>query len=276
MYCEHIDLYEHFGIERSGAGGLLTAYRHAQSNEYGADYLRPAMLVLPGGAYLIVSDREGEPVAFEYLVRGFEVFVLKYSVAPESVYPVQLREAAMAMAFIREKADEYRIDPSSVAAVGFSAGGHLCGCLGTMFASDVLADIAKPSIIRPDAVILSYPVSIYDPDRRRSHTDSFINVAGNDEKIMNALSLERCVTSDSSPAFLWHTMDDGCVPVYGSLVLAQKYNEEKVLFEGHFFGSGCHGLSVCTQEVNTPNAEARHWIELSVAWLKTRGFKIYS
>lgn len=277
MYCEQIDLYDYFGKARNGAaGGYLKAYRHDYSEEYCIGRLRSAILVIPGGGYVSVSDREGESVALEYLVRGFDAFVLKYSVAPGSAYPTQLREAAMAMAYIRSNADKFKIDGASVAAIGFSAGGHLCGCLGTMFGSDVLNDVAEPSVIRPDAVILSYPVAVYSPDSKKCHVGSFEAVSAKDESLMEQLSLDRAVKSDSSPAFIWHTMDDACVPVHGSLVMAQKYYENNVPFEGHFFRSGVHGLSVCTDEVNSPNDNARPWVELSVAWLKSLGFRFYS
>lgn len=277
MHCERIDLYDYFGKARNGAvGGYLKTYRHVYSKEYSVGRLRSAILVIPGGGYTLVSDREGEPVALEYLVRGLDAFVLDYSVAPGSAYPVQLREAAMAMAYIRENSTEFNVDDTSIAAVGFSAGGHLCGCLGTAFSSDVLDDIAEPSVIRPDAVILSYPVAVYSSDPKKCHLGSFEAVAAKDESLMEALSLDRLVKEDSSPAFIWHTTDDSCVPVCGSLVMAQKYYENNVPFEGHFFRTGVHGLSVCTDEVNTPNDSARPWIDLSVTWLKSLGFKFYS
>lgn len=276
MYCEHIDLYEYFGIKRNVSGGFLKVYRHERSIEYGIGRQRSAILIIPGGGYTSVSDREGDPVALEYMLRGLEVFILNYSVAPEAAYPTQLREAAMAMAYIRGKAAEFSIDRGTVAAIGFSAGGHLCGCLGTMFGSDVLNDIAPPSVIRPDAVILSYPVSVYDSDPKKCHVYSFEAVAANDEALMEKLSLDRLVKADSSPTFIWHTMDDTCVPVVGSFALAQKYYENNVPFEGHFFRSGVHGSSVCTSESDSLNTAARAWVELSVTWLKSLGFRFYS
>ena len=40
---------------------------------------RPAMLVLPGGAYAFLSEREGEPVALKYSAQGYQAFVLRYT-----------------------------------------------------------------------------------------------------------------------------------------------------------------------------------------------------
>ena len=40
------------------------------------------MLVIPGGGYGMVSAREGEPIALSFLNKGYNSFVLTYSVAP--------------------------------------------------------------------------------------------------------------------------------------------------------------------------------------------------
>ena len=106
---------------------------------------------------------------------------------------------------------------------------------------------------------------------------TFKNVTNNNS-VINAdyLSLEKRVTKFSSPAFIWHTVNDDVVPVIGSITMAQKYNEYKIPFELHLFEKGQHGLSVATKEVNSVNENVAEWLRLSVNWLKTRGFIIYS
>ncbi|MBQ7407832.1 MAG: alpha/beta hydrolase [Clostridia bacterium] len=276
MRTEVIDLYSYFGLERKkNARGYLTVYCRTVSNEVDSKRVRPAMLIIPGGGYEFVSEREGEPIAMGYLQHGFNCFLLEYSIAPDFCYPTQIREAAMAMIFIRENAKKYQVDPDQVAAVGFSAGGHLCGCLGVMFNCDEVQDLRNYDFVRPTAVILSYPVTIC-AEESKTHGGSFKNVSGGNDELAAKLSLEKWVNYLSSPAFLWHTYEDDCVPLYGTLVLANAYNENKVPFELHVFEKGHHGLSVCSEEVNTPNARVGAWLGLSVSWLKERGFKIYS
>ena len=41
--------------------------------------VKPGILVLPGGGYSFCSDREAEPVAFEFMAKGYNVFILRYS-----------------------------------------------------------------------------------------------------------------------------------------------------------------------------------------------------
>ena len=121
-----IDLYAYFGLDKPEAGrGLLTCYELAVTPEISLERKSPAILIMPGGGYQGVSDREAEPVALTYTAAGYHAFVLRYSTAPAG-FPTQLREAAMAMIYIRENADALHVRSDRVAALGFSAGGHLC------------------------------------------------------------------------------------------------------------------------------------------------------
>ena len=273
MICERIDLYNYFGLERpQGAKGYLDTYIRKESAEFSADRLRPAMLVIPGGGYAMVSGREGCPIALAYMTSGFHTFVLDYSVAP-LFYPTQLIEAGMAMAWIRENAQKYLIDNDHVAAVGFSAGGHLCGMLATMFEEKELVGALgeKAKLCRPDGVILSYPV-ISAGDY--AHRGSFINLSGNNPDLYDKLSLEKRVTEKSTPAFIWSTSEDVTVPCENSLFMALAYRKVGVPIELHIFEPGRHGLSTCDEDVNSPEETVKKWLDLSKTWLANRGFKI--
>ena len=73
MQTKKIDLYEYFGVKRPENGtGYLTTYIHDVSREVNIDRKSPAMLVIPGGGYGMVSFREDEPVALKYLSRSEE------------------------------------------------------------------------------------------------------------------------------------------------------------------------------------------------------------
>ena len=66
---------------RENKGVTLTAYIHDQSKQ-GKFQIekRPAIIIMPGGAYSFLSDTEGEPVALIFLKEGYNTFVLRYSV----------------------------------------------------------------------------------------------------------------------------------------------------------------------------------------------------
>ena len=160
MIVKTIDLYEYFGIKRKGnEAGFLTTYLPYQAEDHYPNRLRPAMLVIGGGGYAYVSGREKECEAVAFLANGFAAFTLDYSCAPTR-FPAQLLEGAMAMAYIRENADNLHVLKDKIAAIGFSAGGHLTGMLATLFNAEEVVSVLKDKadLVRPDAVILSYPV----------------------------------------------------------------------------------------------------------------------
>ena len=271
MLCEKIDLYDYFKIKRTGnEEGFLNVYI-PEAPDY-PTRVRPAMLVIAGGGYAYVSGREKECVALSYIAKGFAAFTLEYSCAPTR-FPAQLLEGAMAMAYVRENAERLHILKDKVAAVGFSAGGHLAGMLATIYDAEEVVSVLKERAIncRPDAVILSYPVIT---SGEKTHVGSFDCLCGDDLALRKRLSLENCVTENSSPAFIWATATDAGVHAENSFLMATAYKEKGVPFELHIFESGIHGLSIATEETGHVNVPVQSWLNLSVTWLNERGFKI--
>lgn len=243
---------------------------------------RPAMLVIPGGGYGgVCSDREGEPIALLYLAQGFNCFVLHYPCAPNCVSEggesLPLIVASMAVAHIRRNAQKYGIDSEKIAAVGFSAGGHLAASLANMWHYDFVAKEAglEYGENKINAVILSY--AVIASDSKISHAGSFNNLlTGNGlvptEERLEFYSIEKQVSEKTPPTFIWHTFEDSCVPVMNAVVMAQALADKKIPCELHIFPWGGHGLSTCRYDVS-PNASdktrhAEQWIEASVRWLK--------
>ncbi len=278
MILEKVDLYEYFGRERCGKEkGSLTAYLHTPIREMGIKERRPAILVIPGGGYAFVSGREGEPVALAFYAQGFNAFVLDYSVAPAFHYPAPLLEAGMAMLYIRERAEALGCTEDKIAAIGFSAGGHLAGLISLFYEDKALIEAfgGRCKRIRPDATIYGYPV--VSTEKVNIHEDSFVNLCGGAVRAED-YSLEKKVVSSSSPAFIWTTMDDEGVPCFNSFVLAEAYARAGVPCELHVFEHGDHGLSTCSFDVladdHAPERAKRvaAWLPMCFDFLKDKGF----
>jgi dipeptidyl aminopeptidase/acylaminoacyl peptidase len=84
--------------------------------------------------------------------------------------------------------------------------------------------------------------------------------------------LEKRVTETNPPTFLWHTFEDGCVPVQNSLFYALALKEKNVPFEMHIYPNGHHGLSLADPETNRDGVpgtlkEVSKWPELAAAFL---------
>lgn len=262
---------------------------HARADKDGADltaYLlspisccpqrrRPAVIICPGGGYAFTSDREDQAVAMQFLSMGCQTFVLHYHVAPEH-FPVALMELARSTALVRDHADEWNIDPKAVLVCGFSAGGHLACSLGVFWNRKFLFQPLglAPEQIRPDGMILSYPVIT---SGAYAHQDSFLKLLGeehaDDPEKRLLVSLEEQVTPETPPVFLWHTWNDGSVPVENSLLLAQALKKAGVSLEMHIYPEGRHGLSLATEEVSAPDGgyivpHCQNWIRLAEAWIR--------
>ena len=236
-------------------------------NEMRNDKIYPAVVICPGGGYGFVSEREAEPVGRPNFAAGYHVFILTYSIGERAKDFEPLKQAAATIAHVRAHAQDWRVEADHIAICGFSAGGHLAASSGTLYNTpEFQAAWGRNDHIRPDAMILSYPVITSD---EYTHTGSIENVSGSpigSEKYC-FFGLDKHVDADTPPAFLWHTANDELVPVENSLRMAAQLSKYKVPFEMHIFPDGEHGLSVCTDEVGTPYPYVGRWVDLSIIWL---------
>ncbi len=244
------------------------------------DDVRPAILVIPGGGYQGVSHSlEGEPIALAFLQRGYNAFVLNYGVGEErDVFPKQLLDASRAMIYLREHSRELLVDGERIFATGCSAGGHLCGSIATMFEyPEVFAEFGeKAKLVRPRAVVLSYPVTTAFDD---AHKGSFQNLYRKPyeditETDLRRVSLEFTVSEKSSPMFIWHTREDKTVPVEGSIKLALAAAKCGIPLMMSVFPYGPHAIGLGTEETSRGSSEniqplASGWVDTACEWMRT-------
>lgn len=238
-------------------------------------YERKAMLVIPGGGYSgVCSDREGEPIALSFVAKGYNAFVLHYTVDKKHPFPTQLIEVAEAIKHIKDNSEKYGISKDQVYVVGFSAGGHLAGCAGILWKHSAIYEaIDMPyGYNKPTGVILMYPV--VSP---KYHGFSFNNLLCKDEvcaEELESVALEKFVDKDSSPAFMLHTANDQIVDVKNSLCLANAYADAGSMFELHIYPDAPHGVAlgnkitaVGVEKFDNP-AIAR-WVDMADYWVES-------
>ena len=191
---------------------VLRVFRPATSNGR-------ALLSVPGGAYTFVSIlNEGVDIARAMTALGYTVFVLTYRLPDEGWAgraDVPLQDAQRAMRVIRAEAKRFGYSPDTIAAVGFSAGGHLGATLATGFAEPVYRprDAIDALDARPAAIGLIYPViSVTAPV---THAESALRLLGKDPAadLVARRSPTLHVTARTPPCFLVHAFDDGAVPI---------------------------------------------------------------
>lgn len=259
MIVEKVNISERYKLE---GHATLTCYIHDSYRDNTADYVMPAVVIAPGGAYAFVSKREGEPIASYFLANGYNAFVLDYSVAPHC-YPTQLLQLACATDYVKSNAAQLHIDARRVFTVGFSAGGHLVGSLATQY-NTLNAAFGVELDCKPAAVALCYPVI----NSRYVFGNSFDNLLsryGLEERdeLLGKLNLDNAVTCDVPPCFIWTTAQDTAVLPQGALSFATELLNSGVMCELHMYPRGRHGLATADEQTN----EYQPFMDKAHTWL---------
>lgn len=216
---------------------------------------RPAVIVLPGGAYRRHAPHEADPVAHWLHGLGLAAFVLRYRVWPNR-HPAPEQDVDRAIRTVRERADEWGVDPTRVGVLGFSAGGH-CAATAACHGRDAG---------RPDVAILCYALL----DLATSHAGSLAVLLGSepDPVELRRLTLTDAVHPGHPPTFLWTTADDGSVEVAkNALPYATALRRNGVPFALHVYPSGRHGLGLADE-----SPEVAAWTTACASWLASRGW----
>jgi len=244
----------------------LTGYIHDYNEDNVLKNIRSAMVICGGGAYEKVSPREKDPVALFYFEKGFNTFILDYSVNEDAKNLNPLLELSDALVQIRNRATAFYVNPTEIGVIGFSAGAHLAASLSTLYNHPKLKELTKveDGLNSPDVTILCYPVISMG---KYAHEVSKMRVSNDDDELKELLSLEKQVTSDVSPTFIWHTQDDETVDVRNSLLYVNALVENGVPCEFHMFPNGIHGLSMCTTDSYILDEHCGQWRDLSINWL---------
>lgn len=245
-------------------------YLEAFIAEKVGDYVRKAILVIPGGGYGgVCADREGEPIGMAFMPYGYNAFVLHYSVGRKRPYPAQLIEASLAIKHIKDNAEDYNINPDEVFTVGFSAGGHLSATIGTQWKHPAVYEaIDMPyGYNKPKGTMLIYPVI-------DGHDFSFHFLLCNDnptEEQLDQVRVSKHVDADTCPAFIMHTSNDQEVNIQNSLNYAQALSKAGHKFEMHVYPDALHGIALGNDitRCGVPswkNDAAAEWVRQAAYW----------
>ena len=91
---------------------------------------RPAIIQIHGGSWVMGDKREqGWPLISHLAANGWVCFNLNYRLSPGATFPDHLVDLKAGLAWVREHADQWGIDPNFIAVTGGSAGGHLAALM---------------------------------------------------------------------------------------------------------------------------------------------------
>ncbi len=267
MICEKTDLYGDHRV-------MLYTYLPNWTTTPGHYPLRSGVVVLPGGAYLMHGNCEGEPVATAFAAAGYNAYLLKYSVAPHAEFPNSAADVCRALKLLRSHAADFHQDENKLALCGFSAGGHVAACVGTMWnRADVLElSGCENEEGKPNALILGYPCITADI---QGEAEMYQNLTGRYTmaELKRMASAEQWVGSHTPPVFLWNMYEDKLVPVEHGIKLMEALAAHDVPFECHTYMNGNHGIGSGNRadalgfgERDIPHAA--RWMEDCRLWLE--------
>lgn len=228
-----------------------------------------AVVIFPGGGYTHLATRhEGSDVAAWLNQRGIAGIVLRYRLTPRYPHPAPLADATRAIRHVRANASRWGIDSRRIGIWGFSAGGHLGSLVSTHFDrgdADAADPVARAGS-RPDFAILCYPLI----SLKGNYASAFIRyrLLGPEPApdLVESLSSETRVNSQTPPTFLFHTADDASVSSEQSLLYYSALRRAGVPAELHIFSSGRHGLGLAPKHPILAS-----WPEQLEQWLAARG-----
>jgi acetyl esterase/lipase len=231
---------------------------------------KTGVVVAPGGGYQhLAMEKEGFAVARWLNEHGVAAFVLKYRLGPTYHHPVELGDAQRAIRLVRANAGEYGVAEDHVGMWGFSAGGHLTATAGTHFDTgnaDASDGIEKKGS-RPDFLILAYPVITLADPSAHSGSRKFLLGDTPDPVLVQSLSAETQVTSQTPPTFLFSTTEDKTVPIANSVIFYEALVKAGVPAEMHIFQHGAHGAGLAAT-----NPQLSVWPDLLIKWMRERGY----
>ncbi|HEV8407247.1 MAG TPA: alpha/beta hydrolase [Sphingomicrobium sp.] len=231
-----------------------------------------SLLAIPGGGYEFLSvQNEGMDAAERFNAERTSVFVLTYRLPAEgwatrSLVPLQ--DAQRAMRLIRSRANEFRIDPSRLGVIGFSAGGHLAADLAVSFDQRIYTPVDGSDELpaRPAFVGLIYPVTTMEAGTHGGSRNNLLGPSPSAELIATRSPVLH-VSASTPPSFLVAAFDDDTVPIDNTLNWIAASRKEKVSVEAHLLAEGGHGFGFHLPSGN-PGSK---WPDLFALWAREHG-----
>jgi acetyl esterase/lipase len=185
--------------------------------------LRPAVIQVHGGGWILGSRREqGIPLLNHLAANGWVGFNVDYRLSPRVQMPEHVIDVKRAIAWVREHAGEYDVDPQRICITGGSAGGHLAALAGLTANDPLLQPGFEDAETSVAAAVPFYglydltdPDRIYAPGIREWLIQKVVfqrPFAGNEEAFRAASPTYR-VHADAPPFLVIHGEHDTLVPV---------------------------------------------------------------
>jgi acetyl esterase/lipase len=194
---------------------------------------RPALMQIHGGAWVIGDKREqGLPLVNHMAAQGWVGFNVNYRLSPGATFPDHLIDLKRGLAWIKEHADEYGIDPDFVCVTGGSAGGHLTALMGLTANDPTYQPGFEDADTSVAAAVPFYGIYDFtdqgafgsDPDIFRRFLEPMVMKAflAEEPEKYEAASPVHHLRRDAPPFFVIHGDRDTLAPVADARIFVQR------------------------------------------------------
>lgn len=228
------------------------------------DEARPMVIIAPGGGYVKVCD-DSEKVALQYIAAGFHAAILNYSTSPHH-FPEPQYDLWSAIKKVRENSSKWRVHPEEIAVCGFSAGGHLCASVATLWNNRELfsQEDIDLGLHKPNACILYWAILT----AKLGHCKAFLKDHAGDINLHLA-ACDTQVNEGTPPTFLYGTNEDKLTNNENILYYGEMLSKFNVPFEMHILPKGGHCAPWCHETIWAKPSKSRDYgtVRLSAEWL---------
>jgi len=196
---------------------------------------RPAVLQIHGGGWVIGDKREqGIPLQQHLAANGWVGFNANYRLSPGATWPEHLIDLKMALAWIREHAEEYGVDPDFIAVTGGSAGGHLTAMVALTANDPRYQPGFEDADTSVQAAVPFYGIfdftdrqGVWHDDVHRMFLEPIVVkafLAEEPEKFRDASPIDK-IHPDAPPFFVLHGDKDTLAPVEDARLFVEQLRE---------------------------------------------------
>lgn len=234
---------------------------------------KKAIIICPGGGWFSLSEREGEPIALAFLQKGFQAFVLHYSVADGndecgSLVRNALAELEESYDYLIANKVKFNIDIKKINILGFSAGGQLAALFANKHSELMSVILCYPMLDMED--VLEYKSTEDCPEYAKLVLDKSMNIL--DDQSNLEINPIKIINSSIPPTFIWHGREDDLIPAKGSINYVTELIAKGIKCEFHLYDNVNHGISLgisataaVESEINIYGSrwfdEVNHWLE---------------
>lgn len=194
----------------------------------------------------------------ELAERGFTTFLVRHGSSPRFKVPDAVEDARLAIAHIREHADDFDVEAERIGVTGMSAGGHLSLSVGLRAegATGLPDDPTNDRATQVAAIVAYFPP--VDLRGMVGPSDRFPALDFDAELAIGASPL-LFATEDDPPTLLLHGDEDGLVPLSHSERMYGALEDAGVDADFHVFPGAGHGFR---------GDDAERGVRLTVEWFE--------